>query len=233
MKPDFIYFDLDNTLLNHSSAEQSAQRATYDAYPELHQVPIDNWLEAYRLINHQLWEKYQKNEISRHQLQHARFHDTMKQFNLHTGLSTEIGEAYMTNYRKYWVWINGAQNALEKVSNKFKTGIITNGFKETQELKFESLQLNRYCSTFLISEDIGKMKPHPEVFDRATEMAGVDRGRILYVGDSYSSDIEGGENAGWNTAWFTGLLSDVPDAHKEKATITFSEFGTLLNYLEV
>jgi YjjG family noncanonical pyrimidine nucleotidase len=233
MKPDFIYFDLDNTLLNHTSAEKNAQQVTYEEWPQLQQVSLDDWLETYRAINHMLWEKYQNSEIDRFHLQHARFQDTMHQLDLDTTFSAEIGKAYMENYRKYWVWVDGAKDALERVSRHFKTGIITNGFKETQEKKFDSLNLNRYCQTFLISEEIGKMKPHPDVFDRATDLAGVDREKILYVGDSYSSDIEGGFNAGWSTAWYTGFEKDDPGQNKMKATFMFSDFNSLTNLLEV
>ena len=233
MNPDFIYFDLDNTLLNHSSAETNAQRVTYESYPELQRVPLDEWLNAYRVINHMLWSRYQKDEIDRHQLQFSRFHDTMKELDLDTAESAEIGSAYMINYRQHWEWVDGAREALEKVSRKFKTGIITNGFKETQEKKFETMELNRYCKTFLISEDIGKMKPHPAVFDRASDLAGVERSKILYVGDSYVSDIEGGSNAGWSTAWYTGFETDLPNEKRNRASITFSDFSTLTDLLDV
>ena len=233
MRPDFVYFDLDNTLLNHSSAEENAQRVTYQSYPELQKVPLDDWLQTYKAVNHLLWERYQKDEIDRHQLQHSRFYDTMNQLNLDTGSSDEIGSAYMMNYRNHWVWVEGAEEALERVSRKFKTGIITNGFKETQEKKFEFMELNRFCNTFLISEDVGKMKPHPAVFDKASEMAGVERKKILYVGDSYTSDIEGGSNAGWSTAWYTGFETESSDEKKQKASVTFRDFRTLTDLLDV
>jgi YjjG family noncanonical pyrimidine nucleotidase len=231
MKSSFVFFDLDNTLLDHSSAEKTAQKTTYTTFPELQEVSLDLWLDTYRAVNHGLWEKYQRDEIDRHQLQIARFSDTMKSLNLDPERSGEIGTAYMEFYRNHWQWVAGARDALVHVSEKYRTGIITNGFKETQQLKIEQLQLNNYCSRFLISEDVGKMKPHPVVFDRATEMAGVPREQILYVGDSYTSDILGGKNAGWRTAWFTGLTTD--NREENMADITFSRFDDLLDFLEL
>lgn len=231
MKPSFVFFDLDNTLLDHSRAEAAAQKKTYDTFSELHDVTLNEWLDKYRVINHDLWEKYQRAEIDRHYLQRSRFADTMKVLNLNSEKSEEIGSAYMEFYRSYWKWVDGAKNTLAKVSNNFNTGIITNGFKETQQLKIKELKLDVYCSEFLISEDVGKMKPHPAVFDRATELAGVSRQEILYVGDSYSSDILGGKKAGWQTAWFTGLLSEKEQT--DEADIQFDDFEVLLNYLNL
>jgi FMN phosphatase YigB (HAD superfamily) len=101
---------------------------------------------------------------------------------LDTGRSEEIGHFYMNNYREFWTWVDGAQSVLELVSSKVKSGIITNGFKETQELKFKKLNLKDYCSPLLITEEIGKLKPHPIVFDVATEKAGVPREEISLCG---------------------------------------------------
>lgn len=231
MKPSFVFFDLDNTLLDHSSAEAAAQKKTYETFQELQHVSLGEWLEKYRVINHGLWEQYQRNEIDRHDLQKARFADTMKALSLNNDKSEEIGLAYMGFYRSHWKWVDGAKNTLGQISKKFSTGIITNGFKETQELKFEQLGLGAYCSAFLISEDVGWMKPHPAVFNKATELAGVAREEILYVGDSYTSDIIGGKNAGWKTAWYTGMLPEKEEI--SEADFQFDNFEDLLSYIDI
>ncbi len=231
MKPEFIYFDLDNTLLDHTSAEAEAQKVTYRQYTELQKVSMEEWLRTYAEINHALWQKYQMDDIDREELQLARFRDSMLKLRMDPSQSGEIGVAYMGHYRNYWNWIDGARQAIEKVSGRIGTGIITNGFRETQQKKYEVLELNRYCSQFLISEDVGKMKPHPEVFDRATEMAGVTRESILYVGDSYSSDIVGGRNAGWKTAWYTAFSTTTPE--RESADFRFGSFDQLLTWLRI
>lgn len=231
MSPSFIYFDLDNTLLNHTRAEELAQHQTWNAFNELQQVSLAHWLDVYRQVNHHLWELYQRDEVDRYQLQDRRFRDSMKRLNLQDEVSEVIGEAYLENYRRHWTWIDGAEECLAAISENFETGIITNGFKETQQKKFEAMSLTRYCSRFLISEDVGVMKPHSDVFDRATEMAGVKRNEILYVGDSYSSDIIGGNGAGWKTAWFTGMMEGPADSGE--ADISFSRFDELLRYLKL
>ncbi|WP_069133420.1 HAD family hydrolase [Rhodohalobacter halophilus] len=236
MKPSFVYFDLDNTLLNHISAERNAQEQTYKQYPELQEVSLDEWHDKYKAINHILWEKYQRDEIDRHALHKARFHQTMSEMNMDTGRSEEIGRFYMHSYRNFWTWVDGAQSVLERVSSKVQSGIITNGFKETQELKFEKLNLKAYCNPLLITEEIGKLKPHPIVFDVATEKAGVPREEILYVGDSFSSDIVGGKNAGWQTAWFTALIDKEESRNGYtdiSADFEFEDFDELLSYLEL
>jgi len=230
MKPSFIYFDLDNTLLDHNKAEEKAHQAVYQSTPELQKVPIEKWLETYQAINHQLWLKYQSGEIDRFELQRGRFRNSMEELGMDYTRSKEIGDSYMQQYREHWNWIEGAREALETISSRFETGIITNGFRETQNLKFDKLEIRQYCSHLIISEEVGELKPHPKVFDHATELAGVDRDKILYIGDSHSSDITGGYNAGWKTAWYTGKITRNGEARI--ADLEFEEFGELIGFLD-
>lgn len=229
MKHDFVYFDLDNTLLDHSKAEKLAHRDLHSLYEELQPVREEEWLATYKAINGRLWLEYQRGETDRHTLHRTRFHESMEVLGLDSRRSEEIGTRYMELYRDHWDWIDGAEQALLSVAAELPVGFITNGFLETQKKKIDFLNLQRFSELFIISEQVGVMKPHPKVFDLATEKAATPRHRILYVGDSYSSDIEGGKNAGWNTAWYTAYNSTIkPD---QSADFQFDQFPNLVEYV--
>ena len=230
MQPKFIFFDLDNTLLDHNHAEGKAHQAIYEQYPEMQQVSLENWLETYRRVNGKLWKLYQQGKIERFQVQHARFFESMHYLELPIQKSTEIGESYMQHYQDYWEWISGAEETLAEISERFDTGIITNGFKETQLKKFQKMMLGRFTDLFIISEELGKMKPHPDVFRHGEKMCGAEPEEILYIGDSYSSDIIGGKTAGWQTAWFQ--FEETAEVEENIADFTFTDFTQLINYLE-
>jgi putative hydrolase of the HAD superfamily len=231
MPLSYIYFDLDNTLLDHNKAESKSHKAVYDTYPVLQQIPLDNWLETYQEINHNLWVKYQDGEIDRHQLHFSRFHDSMVKMDLPTDDSREIGVSYMEKYREFWDWVDQAEETFGLLSKHYNVGIITNGFKETQLKKFEKLSMDRYTNQMVISEELGVLKPDPKVFDHATKLAGVPREEILYVGDSYSSDIVGGLNAGWKTAWYTGVVGE--EETELTPDLTFNDFADLKTFLNI
>lgn len=231
MKPKFVFFDLDNTLLDHNTAEAGAHTDIYESMPELQLVSKEEWLSTYKSINHNLWLQYQEGEIDRHELHHRRFHNSMIQLELPADRSEEIGTNYMEFYRNHWGWVEGAKAALEKVNKRYPIGIVTNGFLETQQKKIEKMGLEQFTDLFVITEEIGVMKPHHKVFDVATERAGVDRESILYVGDSYSSDIIGGRNAGWTTAWFTALNGEIEEG--QTADFIFDDFDKLLKELGI
>lgn len=230
MKTKFVYFDLDNTLLDHTAAERDAHHDIYHTFSEFQSVTLEEWLLAYKEINKNLWLQYQKGKVDRYQLQRARFRDSLTKLRIPAERSEEIGAAYMKIYRQYWKWVPGAKEALARVSEKYPVGFITNGFKETQQKKIEYLNLNRFSDKVIISEDVGVMKPHPKVFELATKMASFEPEQILYVGDSYTSDIIGGRNAGWKTAWYTALVEEYQECMT--ADFCFEQFPVLIDYLK-
>src|SRR5699024_7473693 len=103
-------------------------------------------------------------------------------------------------------------------------------FTETQQKKFEAFNLYHTAVHTVISEEEGELKPDPGVFEYANQKSGVAPAENLYVGDSFSSDIEGGANYGWNTAWFT---QNGEAAKHRKADFVFNDFNDLADMLKV
>lgn len=226
----FIYFDLDDTLLDHKAAEKAALRDVHSNFSIFNGIVSETLAEVYHEVNVGQWLLYSRGEVSREELQRNRFEMTLQQLELDAALHEDVGNYYLQCYRNHWQWIDGAENMYMKVLQKFPAGLLTNGFAETQRLKFEKFGLHESATHTVISEEVGALKPDPKVFQHATELAGVEPNEILYVGDSYSSDIEGGAAFGWNTAWFTdnGSL----DQHT-KADFVFSDYKGLCRFLEV
>jgi HAD superfamily hydrolase (TIGR01549 family) len=121
----------------------------------------------------------------------------------------------------------GAGEAYSTVAARRRVGILTNGFAETQRAKLDRFpELGRHSSATIISEEVGLMKPDPRLFGWASSHAGVRADRILYVGDSLRSDIQGGLSAGWNVAWIDGAPDRAPDG-----AFCFSRWEELLDRL--
>ena len=202
LNPEFIYFDLDDTLLDHKKAEQNGLADVHQHFDVFGSIPLQNLIDTYHHINKGLWEEYGRGEIDRHILHRRRFEETFIGLGIEPALYEEAGKVYMSYYRNHWEWIDGAEEAYHKIAEKYPTGIITNGFAETQWMKIEQFGFKETTSQIVISEEVGVMKPHQKIFDHATELAGVPRDKILYVGDSITSDVKGGLKAGWKVAWY-------------------------------
>ena len=230
LNPKFIYFDLDDTLLDHKKAEQAGLRDVHEHFDMFENVSKEKLLDTYHHINKGLWEEYGRGEIDRHELHRRRFQETFRELGLDESMYDEAGKVYMNYYRNHWEWIDGAKEAYDKIAGAFEVGIITNGFAETQRLKIDQFNFKKSASHIVISEDVGVMKPHPKIFDHSTELAGVGREEILYVGDSFTSDVTGGSKAGWKVAWFT--KSPIEQGYK-LADLIFDDFDKLMKALNI
>ncbi|SMO80729.1 YjjG family noncanonical pyrimidine nucleotidase [Fodinibius sediminis] len=230
MSYKFIYFDLDDTLLDHQAAEQAALMDVHDNFSFLSEVAAEALVDAYQQVNRKQWMQYSQGDVSRSELQRNRFEQTLQQLQLDASRHYEVGRFYMSCYRNHWQWVDGARPVYERVSRQYAVGIVTNGFAETQRKKFEAFDLYESADEVVISEDVGVLKPDPRVFAYATDQANVKASDILYVGDSFTSDIEGGSDFGWSTAWYTS--NGEPEKHK-RAEFVFHDFNDLAEFLDV
>ena len=205
----FIYFDLDDTLLDHRAAERSAL-ADCTAHFEQHFNGHDlvHVQDTYHEHNAPLWRDYGAGRIGREDLERLRFARLLKALAIETIASEAVGDYYLQRYTKHWTWTEGAEAAFHALADRFPVGLLTNGFAEIQHAKLDRFPtLRDRAEALVISEEVGAMKPSPAIFAHATEAAGVAPDEILYVGDSLHSDVEGGRGFGWQVAWYRGEVS--------------------------
>ena len=227
-RPKFIYFDLDDTLLNHKKAEENGLRDVHSHFEEVNTVNIDKLIDVYHHINKGLWDEYGAGKIDRKILHRRRFEETFIALEIPSELYAEAGQVYMNYYRNHWEWVDEAEQAYQKIADHYKVGLMTNGFAETQKMKIDQFGFENTTSHIVISEEVGVMKPNPKIFDYATDLVKVDRPDILYVGDSLNSDVKGGKHANWQVAWYT---ANPVQEGEELADLVFDDFEVLLDQL--
>lgn len=225
----FIYFDLDDTLLNHRKAEKLALGEIWHEFSLNKLVTLEQLQEIYHHINVILWEMYGREEIDRDELQRTRFERTLFRINSTEDWKT-VGDRYMEYYQEHWTWVHGAKNAFFRIKEHFPVGILTNGFAETQHIKLDKFGFDDLDIVTLISEEVGVMKPQPGIFETATQKTGFQPEEILYVGDSFTSDVLGGSSFGWDVAWFT---TESDEEKRKSATFCFDSFDKLLIFLDL
>jgi len=219
----FVYFDLDDTLLDHRHAE-------YAALEEMHADPdqpfgghsFDAVHEAYSAINPVVWRKYAAGEFTKRQAKVGRFSQLLKRLGLDTDADEALAHRYLDTYSGHWKPLAGAFEAFDAIASTMPVGILTNGFVEIQEAKLRQFpSLSEASRAVVISEEVGVLKPDPGLFAEAARRAGTPASEILYVGDSLSSDVHGGVGAGWQVAWLSENEFDHPDV------FSFTEWETL------
>jgi len=115
----------------------------------------------------------------------------------------EAEKLYREQLNESAVLIDGALEILEYLSRKYDLYVITNGVSKTQYNRLAKSGIDRYMKDIFVSEDAGCQKPRKEFFEYCFKRLGTDDvSQMLVIGDSLSSDIRGGNNAGIDTCWF-------------------------------
>lgn len=229
MKISFIYFDLDDTILDHTTSERLAQLDTYNSIKELRVIGFDVWISTYKKINKALWEAYGNGDIDKSTLQDSRFPNTLRELGLPVKHAQLVRNTYINLYKKHWTWNKYAKEALAETARVFPVGMLTNGFAEIQRQKIERFDLNKYFKTTVISELTGFAKPQRGIYDVAAEKAGYLPEQILYIGDNYSADIVGSKEAGWKNIWYNKNKLTIDSSSADFVISHFDQLPALLN----
>jgi 2-haloacid dehalogenase len=199
-KYDVFLFDADGTLFDYDKAEENALKIMF-GYCKFDYS--ENIRLKYRKINSQVWESYEKGEISKTELQTLRFLRLFNDLGIDYDAKT-FNEKYLNELGKGSFLIDGALEICKKITSYDKNiYIVTNGMLTTQKARIEHSQIKEYISDFFVSEFIGFQKPQTQYFDYIfSHIPQIEKDRFLIIGDSLSADIAGGNNAGIDSCWF-------------------------------
>ncbi|MGC8864445.1 MAG: YjjG family noncanonical pyrimidine nucleotidase [Bacteroidales bacterium] len=199
-----LFFDLDNTLWDFNNNSAETLRELFREYI-MHHLPItaETFIEVYEKINHELWEQYRKGQITKEDVALKRFALTLNHWGLaDESLARVLSEAYIRRSPLKTRLIDGAEEVLEILRNRYRLHIITNGFIDVQFPKIELSGLVKYFSTITPSEECGCLKPCRRIFELALQKAGAHPQESLMVGDDPEGDIRGAYEAGMDTVFY-------------------------------
>lgn len=83
-----------------------------------------------------------------------------------------------------------AREVLEYLSAKYNLYILSNGFKELQFHKMRSSDIDKYFRKVVLSDDIGILKPWPEIFHFALSATQSELNDSLMIGDSWEMILQ-------------------------------------------
>ena len=192
-----LLMDADDTIFDFPKCEYNALKETVTKNGLIF---TDETHTAFSQINNSLWKKFEVNQITRSELKIQRFRQLVELCFKDFRNPEILADTYINELSKQPVLIDGAFEALQKITQKFDVYIITNGLSRVQRGRFSKSPVTPLVKDIFISDEMGVNKPHKEYFDKVLSVIPEkDTSKILVVGDSLTSDMQGGKNAGLMT----------------------------------
>lgn len=95
-----------------------------------------------------------------------------------------------------------AYEVLEYLAGKYNLYILSNGFQELQCHKMRSAGIDRFFKKIVLSDDIGILKPWPEIFHFALSATQSEACDSLMIGDSWENDVTGAKGVGMHQVFY-------------------------------
>ena len=221
-----ILFDLDDTLLDFHRAEKIAVGR---ALREMGVAPTEETLRRYSEINAEHWRMLERGELTREQVLVYRFRALFRELGKDTELAGETAEKYENYLCIGHYFMPGAEAALEALYGDFRLYIVSNGTAKVQESRMLSSGIGRYFEDVFISQNTGFNKPEAGFFDYCfRRIPDFCREETTIIGDSLTSDIKGGINAGIRTVWLNPAGRDSGDIKPDYQVRDLDEFVKLV-----
>lgn len=206
-----LLFDIDMTILNYQATEDAALDALFKEFGIVVSPALKQKYKDYNLGR---WKQYERGEISWQVL-----NDHMFDLFLAKYCGVKLDGPMVTRHYLHYVCqgkqtMPGAIPMLEKLAPRYSLYAVTNGQTKVQWSRIRNAHIAQYFSGVYISEAVGAQKPDPAIFQYVFDHnQDVNKDNSLMIGDSLTSDIQGGENAGTDTLWLDWHGSDNASNH--------------------
>lgn len=224
---DIILFDLDDTLFDFTKAEDEAFYQVFKKYNLLENIEL--YKKSYEKISQTLWGYLEEGSMSLAELGSERFRELFLEHKLEID-EVIFNQDYLTYLGEQTHLVRGAERVIKELWQK-RLAVITNGYADVQKSRINHSPLKDVFEHVIISENTGFQKPQTEIFDYAfAKLQITDKSNVLMVGDSLTSDIQGGINYGILTCWFNP--SDKENNTSLKPTYEINNLEKLLEIIK-
>jgi putative hydrolase of the HAD superfamily len=225
-----LFFDLDHTIWDFDKNAEETLNELYHTYKlrDLGLHSADRFIEVYTHNNHQLWAEYHVGKITKQKLRETRFSKTFIDLGLSPNLIPQrFEDDYVNICPTKTNLFPKAHETLSYLKERYSLHLISNGFKESTELKVSNNGLNVYFENVVISEVVGFNKPDKAIFNHALTLANAGISESIMIGDSLEADIRGAQDYGMRAIYFNPERKEKPEDVNQEITC-LSELMTLL-----
>lgn len=201
-----LFMDADDTVFDFGAAQKAA---LFAAFKRMDEPLSEEEYALYDAINIKHWKMLERGETTKDRLVFARF----EEFFGKTGKKCSVErteELYQELLGEQAFWWEGAKEGMEQLSKRYDIFLVTNGHADTQYSRVKLSGLDGFVKDVFVSEAVGCPKPEKAYYDYCFRKSGADRKTTLCIGDSLTSDIKGGVNAGCKVMWCNFRNEPIP-----------------------
>lgn len=224
----WLLFDADNTLFDFNAAEEYALSRTLTRF----EVPATGEVkDLYKKVNRSLWDAFELGEISQEQILSNRFPLFLQAARIQ-GDGEAWSRYYVEALASCSVLLPGAEDLCRRTAQHYTLCLATNGVSYIQRSRLERSPIARYFGDrVFISGEMGCRKPDKQFFETILTALGAksQRGRVLVIGDSLSSDIRGAFNARLDSVWLRWPSSKAGAVKPTYEVESLAQLSQLLN----
>lgn len=213
-----LLWDVDGTILNFKEAEKAAIRKGFKNM-NLGECS-DEMISDYSNINDNYWKRLERGELTKKEILVMRFRDFFGKYGLDTSLCEEFNSHYQVDLGDTVCFNDDAYDIIKNLKGKYLQFVVSNGTKVAQTKKLERSGIGELMEGVFISDVVGYEKPSCDFFERVfekirEEYTKFDLSEVMIIGDSLTSDIKGGNNAGIITCYYNPKIKKENDAGED------------------
>jgi putative hydrolase of the HAD superfamily len=198
---DTVLFDLDDTLHDDTTAYKKAARRVAADVAALRGVDPERVYAAYVAQAVGFWKTLSQEHLTLpiHDARAQMWSDALVAAGV--PLDVELAQECADRYGRYRSDVlELAPGALDLIgalrARGCKLAVVTNGFAATHHEKIDRLGLRAHIDALFLADEMGMVKPDPEIFRLACRTLGSVPERTAMVGDRYDRDIVGALSVG-------------------------------------
>jgi putative hydrolase of the HAD superfamily len=212
---DTVLFDLDDTLHDDTTAYLSAARSVADTVARERGIDAQALVDAYEAAATAFWSALSSEHLGRpiSGERERMWHEALGRVGIDDReLALRAADAYVAARTGVLELAAGSVDLLSALRERgCKLGLVTNGFAATHHDKIDRLGLRELMDAFFLADEVGMVKPDPQLFLHACRALGSEPARTAMVGDRYGRDVVGAHDAGLFTVLLDVHALPIPD----------------------
>jgi FMN phosphatase YigB (HAD superfamily) len=176
-------------------------------------------LETYRIINAEMWRRYQRGEIDPGTLSRERFSRLLGQMGHDAEGGGRMGAAYLDALSGRGDLLPYARSTLAAVARRARVAAVSNGIDRVQHSRLQVAGIADRFEVVVTSEACGFAKPDPRIIHHALARLEAPASDAAYVGDDAYADGGAARAAKVRFWWIDrGLGGEPPLAMENRLT---------------